>query len=122
NFDEAIERIDSVHLDTIAIAEMVGRSYLLENRTLVKEVKRLSWMTSFDRNNEYDLMNQLPIHNNKIIGLNDIAMEFKHQLKKELSEYIDGKKNIGVLLSGGYDSRILAGLLRELQLKDKSIN
>ena len=46
---------------------------------------------------------------------NIFTINFKQKLKKEMKKYIADKKSIGILLSGGLDSRIVAGLLKELQ-------
>lgn len=40
----------------------------------------------------------------------------KNALRREALGYLSGKKHAGILLSGGMDSRIVAGIVRELQL------
>src|SRR5690606_37656538 len=49
-----------------------------------------------------------------------IAVKFHDLLLSELRKYIGTKKSIGILLSGGMDSRILAGLLQEIRQESGS--
>ncbi len=48
---------------------------------------------------------------------NEIAQELKSRLLDEAIGYLQGKSQVGILLSGGMDSRMLAGVIRELQLR-----
>src|SRR5690606_42104683 len=45
------------------------------------------------------------------------SQEVRAKLISEASGYIEGAARIGILLSGGMDSRVVAGVLRELQLQ-----
>jgi len=59
----------------------------------------------------------LPDHGFCRMPANEIAQELKSRLLDEAIGYLQGKAQVGILLSGGMDSRILAGVVRELQLK-----
>src|SRR5690606_253022 len=56
-------------------------------------------------------------HSNIQMSADLIAEKLEREMISEACEFVSGKNTIGVLLSGGMDSRIVAGLLRELQLK-----
>jgi asparagine synthase (glutamine-hydrolysing) len=113
---EAISNMDKCYIDPIGVVEVVNNSYLLGDRTLVKGLSRLSWMTSFEKPmDKYNLVNKLPNHDVLEYDVNDFYIIFKEKLKIELKQYIEEKEHVGILLSGGYDSRIVAGLLKELQ-------
>ena len=120
NIREALNELDKIELDFVGIVEIVYKSYFLGNRTLIQNIKRLPWMTSYDSIiKHYNLCYQLPAHDKKIINIEVIANMLKKALKKELENYIAEKRTVGILLSGGLDSRILAGLLKELQIEGK---
>lgn len=113
---DAIENCEDKELDLTAIIMILANSYIIGDRTLVKNIKRLSWLTDFDNPaNKYGLSNRLPQHQTNFDTSINIAKNLKSLLKKELCEYLEGKNKIGVFLSGGLDSRIAAGLLKELQ-------
>ncbi|MFL2071582.1 asparagine synthase-related protein [Marinilactibacillus psychrotolerans] len=108
------------NLDIVGIIEIVNKSYLFEDRTLVKGIKRVPWMTPLELKDNGKLekldMN-LPDHSEIEENPENIAKSLKEILKKELKTYLKGKKKIGILLSGGLDSRIVAGLIKELELE-----
>ncbi|MCO8048559.1 asparagine synthase-related protein [Acinetobacter towneri] len=111
-----------VDLDLNALVIKFCLPYLLGNRTLIKNVLRTPWMSDYKGKGEWE-PHFLPEHGNLNPEKEKFVVKLKNALLNEASEYLVGKKNIGILLSGGMDSRILAGVLRELELKsDKAIN
>jgi hypothetical protein len=117
NFDSALKGKSSQKIDIAGVVEAINYSYLLGDRTLIKGLKKLSWMTSYDNfKKPYNLIEKLPDHLQRNSTSDEISKELKIALKNELISYITGKKNVAILLSGGLDSRILAGLLKELEL------
>lgn len=118
NMSDAVDNCEQREIDLTAIIEILTNSYILGDRTLVKNIKRLSWLTDYDNpENKYGLSCCLPQHRTKIDTSINIANKLKKLLKEELCKYLEGKKKIGVFLSGGLDSRIVAGLIKELQNK-----
>jgi len=108
------------NLDFVGVVEIINCSFLLGNRTLVQGIKRLPWMSSFNSFNlENSFIQNIPQHNYIDINPDEVAKKLKDFLVKELQSYINDKKNIGILLSGGLDSRIVAGLIKEMQLQGK---
>lgn len=109
-------------LDVVGIIEILNKSYLFSDRTLVKGIKRVDWMVPYEELSKEELHNyysQIPQHKKRLMKPEEIAVKLKKALKKELEIYLQGKKKVAILLSGGLDSRIVAGLLKELQVEKK---
>jgi Asparagine synthase len=102
-------------IDPVGLVEVIGCSYLLSDRTLIKGVKKAPWMGKIKDNGVWNY-SELPNHSDKKLESEKVAKLLKNHLKNEMLKYIDQKSTIGILLSGGLDSRIVAGILRELQL------
>lgn len=102
-------------IDPVGIIEFINKTYLLGNRTLIQNVKCSPWMAKpVEKDWEFS---KLPSHQNKEKNISEVVNDFKSALKKEALEYIGDKSTIGILLSGGLDSRIVSGIIRELQLE-----
>ena len=116
NMSDAVDHCEQKEIDLSAIIMILTNSYIIGDRTLVKNIKRLSWLTDYDSpDSNYNLSCSLPRHQMNVDTPINIANNLKLLLKEELIKYLEGKKKIGVFLSGGLDSRIVAGLLKELQ-------
>lgn len=103
-------------IDPTAVLGILMKNYPIATRSLVLQVKKTPWMAKPDNKNGWEYAN-LPKHGNITLSAKDIAIEFKSRLEEEALEFLDNKKTIGILLSGGMDSRIIAGIVRELQVK-----
>ena len=118
SISSAIENIPSDErlIDPVAIAEFVTKSYVLADRTLVQNISRTPWMARPNGQGGWEYA-ELPEHGFRRMPANEIAQELKSRLLNEAIGYLQGKSQVGILLSGGMDSRMLAGVIRELQLK-----
>jgi len=116
SFKEVIKKLpeEKRKIDPTAIMEFISKTYLLNNRTLIKDIKCTPWMAK-PLNNSWNYAN-IPDHNETIMSVKDIVEKLKRSLKQEALSYIADKKTIGILLSGGLDSRITAGIIKELQI------
>lgn len=114
SFPESMAFEKSPALDVIGVIEMLEKSYLLGNRTLIKDIKRIPWYSKRKKEDGWEFYN-LPNHNDNVLESGEIASELKRLLKLEMLTYVSGKKNVGILLSGGLDSRIVAGIIKEIQ-------
>lgn len=112
--------IEERKLDKVAIVEMVSKGYLLGDRTLIEGLNRVPWMGKAYSNEGWSYFD-IPKHGKLKLDSDSIVLKLKTELKKEAINYLKGKRVAGILLSGGLDSRIVAGILRELQL-DKIFN
>ena len=102
-----------IELDLAGVVEKIINPYLLGNRTLVKGVSRQPWVPEIIENNSFfdlefgygSVLNPSP----------DFIFQLKELLIEEVRGYVKDRKNIGILLTGGMDSRILAGVLKIVQ-------
>lgn len=104
-----------IQFDTDALVAKFCLPYLLGDRTLIKNVRKTPWMSEYQADGQWK-PSFLPKHGKSKPNPDKFTLKLKEALLNEAKEYIGDKKNIGILLSGGMDSRILAGILRELQL------
>jgi len=107
--------LEQRRIDPVAIVEILSRSYLLGNRTLISGLHRSPWMACPDGDGGWRYAN-IPQHENTKLSTDDVVARLKNALRREALEYLSGKTCAGILLSGGMDSRIVAGIVRELQL------
>ncbi|WP_263821275.1 asparagine synthase-related protein [Salinibacter sp.] len=115
SFRKSIEEISPEKriLDTAAVAEILGRGYPLGNRTLVRGLKKVPWMAK-PADGEW-CRHQIPKHDTRTPNAEDIESELRSALKREVLNYASEVGEIGILLSGGMDSRIVAGIVRQLK-------
>ena len=76
-------------------------------------------MGKLDDSKEQWVYADLPNHYEKTVKETIIADEFFDRLCDEIFSYVEGKLSIGILLSGGMDSRIVAGVLDHLIITQK---
>lgn len=111
---------ESRTLDFAAIVEILSTGYAFGDRTLIKEIKKTPWMAKpNDTNNNWEFF-EVPKHQEKNITESDSAIYFYQLLEKELIDYVNDHQHIGILLTGGMDSRIVAVVLNNL-IKNKKI-
>lgn len=108
-----------IKLDQTALVTKMCLPFLIGNRTLVQDVYKAPWMSEYEGNGVWRA-HYLPEHGNSRPDKNTFIVKLKQALLAEARDYIKDKKNIGILLSGGMDSRVLAGVIREIQLKERS--
>ena len=109
-----------VELDPVALATKACFPYLLGDRTLISGVSRAPWMHSFKE--QTWVKENLPMHGRSFPKPNEHINRLKSALLEEARSYICEAKTVGILLSGGMDSRVVAGIVRELQLNHLNIN
>lgn len=126
NFSEVISYRKANHLaielDETALVTKICLPFLIGDRTLIQGVSKTPWVSEYKGKGLWR-PHYLPPHGNLIPEKISFITKLKEALLDEARNYIEGKKNIGILLSGGMDSRVLAGVIRELQLTErKEIN
>ncbi|MFA7744106.1 asparagine synthase-related protein [Salinicoccus roseus] len=90
-----------------SVFDVLQYGYILGESTLVKEVQRESII---DEGKLFQYYEKQEIEN-----VTNIPRHIFNLLVKEVEDYTDGFKNVGILLSGGLDSRVLAGVLKHVQ-------
>lgn len=116
-FDHAVYQIpesDRV-IDPVAVHSILTKNYILGDRTVVSGLHRTPWMARPAGGFQWQFAD-LPRHGDNRHGADIIAGELCRRLYTELLEYLEGSDTVGVLLSGGMDSRVVAGLVRMAQL------
>jgi asparagine synthase (glutamine-hydrolysing) len=112
SFVEAMEYLSSEkELDILAATEVLAKNHMLGDRTLVQGINRSPWMAYPDTDQKEWVYHQLPQHGQQRLDKEAIAEELFRLLCIEIAGYVADKKRVGILLSGGMDSRIVAGVL-----------
>ncbi len=114
DFCEALRNCgERVHLDTTAIASFLSFGMVGQDRTLLKEIKRRPWLSKIT-NDDQVIEEPIPPHGFLTGSDGEIAKRFYQLLYEEARTVCEGFNKIYVLLSGGLDSRIVAGVLANL--------
>ncbi len=108
-------RGEAVELDPIALACKACLPYLLADRTLVRGVARVPWVAQLGADHRWTPAD-LPPHGRETPTRGPFVERLKAELLTETAAYLAGADTVGILLSGGMDSRVVAGAVRELQL------
>lgn len=108
------ENLD-LEIDTTAVAQILNYNFAFGDRTILKGVNLTPWMSSLGSNKQdWDFLD-LPPHQTKKIELKDVVELLYNLLLKEMATYVSDNRTVGILLSGGMDSRIVAVVLKHLQ-------
>lgn len=94
-----------------AIGSILGKNFMLGDQTIVKGIFRSPWLARPDIDKKGWVYYSLPKHKENKESEEVVAQTLFELLCEEILEYTRGKETIGVLLSGGMDSRMLAGTL-----------
>ena len=123
-FQEIVEgqEKEPIALDLVSICEAIGSCAFLGDRTIIKNVKRTPWMSNVSFESGDWRTNAPPVHGAKRDSSENIASALFHALNREILDVVKGKNRIGILLSGGMDSRIVAGILRLIQRAQSSFS
>jgi hypothetical protein len=112
--DARKERGEPVRLDTTGLIVKTALPFILGDRTLLQGIRRAPWMSFPQANGEW-YEASLPPHGMAQPDLNNFVRELRVALLNEVQDYIYGARTVGILLSGGMDSRVLAGVVRAVQ-------
>lgn len=114
-FDARQAHGESIKLDPVGLSVKAISAYLLGNRTLIEGVSRAPWVSLHTSDSEW-LPESLPLHgSHKPADPALFIQHLKQSLISEIQGYIGGAGTVGILLSGGMDSRVVAGVVREVQ-------
>lgn len=103
-----------VKLDSTALVAKATLPYLLGDRTLIEGFKKAPWMSYPDIEGNW-YASSLPKHDAQKPQPENFVFNLKKALLSEVRAYIKNSKTVGILLSGGMDSRVVAGVVRALQ-------
>ncbi|MGO3806864.1 MAG: asparagine synthase-related protein, partial [Sphingobacterium sp.] len=115
NFENAITNFKSKrNLDISSVIDIASNGFIYGDKTLVKGISKSPWMAKPNKSSTNWDYFDLPKHTENKSNINDVARVFFQLLKEELLDYVRSYKRIGILLTGGMDSRIVAGVLDSL--------
>jgi asparagine synthase (glutamine-hydrolysing) len=121
SFKEAVDNYDNKkEIDYVSIVGLLNNSFIFGDRTMIQGIQRTPWLAQPDPTNSNWQFTAPPSHFKKEMLEEDIAIVLFQRLCDEIEEYIDKKRNVGILLSGGMDSRMLAGAV-DFMIKTKRI-
>ena len=104
-------------IDPTSVMELLNCSHTFGDRTMVADVSMSPWMSKPNNDiTDWSYVSSLPQHGNLLLSEHDAATGLFSRLLDEVETYIGNKKRVGLLLSGGMDSRILATVIKHLQL------
>ncbi len=101
-------------IDPVAVLGILMKNYSIGNRTLVSGIELTPWMSRLTEEGKLQEAT-LPQHGINVVGADEASKKLRENLTAEVLDFVEGKKAIGILLSGGMDSRIVAGIVRLLQ-------
>ena len=119
DFAEALEASKeyegNVTIDPIAIIELLNTNFCLADRTMIQGIYRTPWQAKPNEEMTDWYFAPVPVHGNSDLPEKEVAEELFKRICNEIRSYIGNKKKIGILLSGGMDSRMVAGALDYLK-------
>ena len=114
DFRNMAETVGICRLDGAALVEIFNTNHCFADRTPVEGIFRTPWMARPNADNDGWEYAGVPGHGNTDVGTKTIAETLFRLLQEEMLEYIGERKTVGILLSGGMDSRMVAGTLDHL--------
>jgi asparagine synthase (glutamine-hydrolysing) len=101
-------------IDSESVASLLMKNYLFFEKTLLKDVgKKIVSLNNYS-NNSINEVFKIPYNTIDADTLN-VAQKLYNMLREECLSFINNKEKVGLLLSGGMDSRIIAGILKNLE-------
>jgi hypothetical protein len=119
SFKEALEKQQIREIDLSSVICILSKNHILGDKTLLKGLYRAPWMCELIEN--HWRFHDLPPHEGIRYSTEYIGKHLFELLCDEIQMYIGEKSTVGILLSGGMDSRMVAGALDYL-IKSKRIN
>ena len=103
-------------LDVSAILSILAFNFPCGDRTLFQEIKRQPWLSSVFQDG-IAVLGPIPSHSFLWDKTERVAERLNSLLQEEAERVCNQRDEIYILLSGGLDSRIVAGILYELREK-----
>src|SRR5215475_4361682 len=108
--DAVCEAPQALTWDVAGILGVLSLGYTTGERTLLKEVREQPWLSEITPGGEPRLK-PIPPHDTLDLPAKVIAERLFHLLREEVLQVCRGRERIYILLSGGLDSRIVAGVV-----------
>ncbi|MDA9309560.1 asparagine synthase-related protein [Flavobacteriaceae bacterium] len=122
DYEKVVNYESKLSIDLTAITSFLSVGQFSKNRTLFNEIKRLPWLAEPLSGGDFTEL-KTPTHEFKTASDKQLANILFEKLCCEAREVIKQSSNIYILLTGGLDSRIVAGVYSYLyangELKEK---
>lgn len=101
-------------IDPSALLSLLSNLYINGDRTIIEGVYRMPWHSTLT--SEGKIIRDAPLpHSNNILSSDDASDQLIKLLEEEIIAVTKDKDTIYLLLTGGYDSRIIAGILKRIE-------
>lgn len=120
-FNESVNSLTEKEIDTTSIIEFINRFYFFGDRTIVKNLNKTPWLAKPNELNTEWKFDTIPDVLQKITTELEFTNLFIEKVEQEIITYIGTAKKIGILLTGGMDSRVVAAIVNKLN-NEKRIN
>lgn len=107
--------------DPAALLSVSMFNYACADRTLIGEIKRQPWLSRVPAVGPAEYTSVIP-HNRRWMDQERIANELYSRLATELTSACRDRRRVYLLLSGGMDSRIVAGAIADLHRRGELAN
>jgi hypothetical protein len=114
-----IPKLSGKKINVTSILSILTNTYTLDTQTTVEDISCQPWMSSPKVNTYKKSKFELPRHYKNQFSFDKISSELKKKLLQEALNFLLGKNSVGILLTGGMDSRVVAGIIKELQIQKK---
>lgn len=108
------------HWDAAAVLSIASLGYAAGERTLLREVRRQPWLSRIADDSNVERVSPPP-HGLVWSSPEAIAQRLATLLEDEIAAACHGRERLYVLLSGGLDSRIVAGVLARLRAQGRVV-
>ena len=111
----------NLELDVASVMSLLNFNYILGNRTLVKGISKVPWHSDVKKDGR--VIRRLPLpHDSIVLHEKDVAKKMCDLLSKHLlADVLKKHTTIWLTLSGGYDSRIVAGIIKRILPKNNIV-
>jgi len=98
-------------IDPVAVIELLTNGYIFGDRSIIQGINKTPWLARPNSTlNKWEFAT-VAKHGELDINEEEIADYLFDKICNEILSYTEKKRTIGILLSGGMDSRIVAGTL-----------
>jgi len=111
----AADWMTTLTLDRSSVASIISNNFVSAYRTLWREVRRRPWLSRLASDGSVDLFT-VPPHGQRLRPARGIARELVSRLEREAMGAVRARNRIYLLLSGDLDSRVVAGVLKRLEI------
>lgn len=114
-FGDAMAELEQPRaIDAVAVLSILSLQYVALDRTLVQGVQRLAWLSELDAAG-VQRYEAAPEHQRRTDSAKSTASKLRLLLEAEVLDYCRDKSKVYLMLSGGMDSRVMAGVVADLQ-------